>query len=115
MKGKYYVFTAGTAVPKWMFAADFTNMTRRDLLHNKKHGRITFRRSCIVVRGDSTTHSKIMPMDNSYGEDCVILISRFISANVGRVNGASGVFIPGDGCKIHNTRIAELERTSATN
>ena len=93
MNGKYYVFKCGDDVPSWMIAADFTSMDRRSLAHNMHHGKIEFRRSCVVIRGDENNNSIVMPMFNSYGNDCVIKISGFNNANIGRVRGASGVNI----------------------
>ena len=83
MRGKYYTFTAGSAVPKWLFSADFTSMDRASYLHNKKHGKIIFRRSCVVIRGDAQTMSKVMPDRNSFGEHKLIAINGYHNASIG--------------------------------
>ena len=82
-KGKFYTFTAGSAVPKWLFSADFDSMDRASYLHNKKHGKVVFRRSCVVIRGDMQTMSKIMPDRNSFGEYGLIAIERYHNASIG--------------------------------
>lgn len=97
MKGKYYTFTAGQSVPKWLFNADFEKMERKDYFHNKHHGKIIFGRSCVVVRGDKETYSKVMPVMNTYGVDSVIRIKKFKHAILGGVCGATGVAIPQEG------------------
>ena len=83
MKGKYYTFTAGSAVPKWLLSADFDSMDRASYLHNKKHGKVVFRRSCVVIRGDAQTMSKVMPDRNSFGEHKLITIERYQNASIG--------------------------------
>ena len=77
MKGKYYTFTAGSAVPKWLFSADFDSMDRASYLHNKKHGKVIFRRSCVVIRGDMQTMSKVMPDRNSFGEHSMLITIKY--------------------------------------
>ena len=90
MKGKYYIFTAGSAVPKWLFSADFTSMDRASYLHNKKHGKVIFRRSCVVIRGDAQTMSKVMPDRNSFGEHKLITIEGYQNASIGRYECCTG-------------------------
>ena len=80
MKGKYYIFRAGQNVPSWLLSADFESMDRATYLHNKKHGKVVFGRSCVVVRGDMQTMSKVMPDRNSYG-DRLIAIKFYNSAS----------------------------------
>lgn len=97
MKGKYYTFKEGQSVPEWLFKADFERMERKDHFHNTHHGKIIFGRSCVVVRGDNKTYSKIMPAMNTYGLNHVIRILKFKNAVLGGVHGATGVAIPQEG------------------
>ena len=85
---KFYTFKAGQAVPKWMF--DFT-CSDKDM-HKNKHGKIKFGRSVLAVR-ETGKHTKLIP---SSGGDSYIKISDFDNANLGGVNGATGVNIRGD-------------------
>ena len=107
MKGKFYTFRTGDIVPSWMFAVDFKSMDRCAYMHNAHHGKIKFGRSCVVVRGGDGIHSKIMPQDNVYGDDCVIRVSGFIDCKMGGVCGATGVFLPAEGmpCNKHSAKL----------
>lgn len=91
MKEKYYTFTAGSAVPKWLFSADFTSMDRASYLHNKKHGKVVFHRSCVVIRGDMQTMSKLMPDGNSFGEHKLISIEGYHNASIGGYGYCTGI------------------------
>lgn len=91
MKRKYYTFTAGSAVPKWLLSADFASMNRASYLHNKKHGKVVFRRSCVVIRGDRQTMSKLMPDRNSFGEHKLITIEGFHNASIGGYEYCTGI------------------------
>ena len=81
MKGKYYLFRAGQNVPYWLLSADFDSMDRTSYIHNRKHGKVVFFRSCVVVRGDLQTLSKVMPDRNSFGEQMLIEISGYKNAS----------------------------------
>ena len=105
MKGKFYTFTAGSLVPAWLFKADYSKMAREDAIHNAHHGKIIFGRSCVVVRGDATTYSKVMPMGNSYGRNSVIRIQKFRRAVIGGVAGATGVHMAPEGRGIVSAKL----------
>lgn len=96
----FYTFTAGSRVPSWLFKADFNRMAREDLVFNSHHGSIVFGRSCVVLRGDSANHSKIMPCGNRFGDDGLIVIRGFRNAVLGGVDGATGVCIAPDGSTV---------------
>ena len=102
MKGKYYTFTEGQNVPQWLFKADFKKMERNHHFHNTHHGKIIFGRSCIVIRGDEKTYSKVMPMNNTHGEKGTIRIRGFNNATIGGVDGATGVCMPSEGGSVAN-------------
>jgi len=102
MKGKYYIFTEGQNVPQWLFKADFKKMGRKYYFHNTHHGKIIFGRSCIVIRGDEKTYSKVMPMNNTHGEKGTIRIRGFNKATIGGVDGATGVCMPSEGGSVAN-------------
>ena len=97
---KFYTFTAGQQVPSWMFNVDFKGMGAEDLVYNSHHGVIIFGRSCIAVRGDAETYTKIMPCGNNFGDKGVIIIKRFRNAVMGGVAGATGVCIGPEGCGV---------------
>lgn len=101
MKGKCYTFRAGDTVPTWMWRVSEKGMARSEVIHNRHHGKVIFGRSCIVIRGDRENHSKIMPSMNSYGDNCVIRITGYHKAEMGGIEGATGVLLAGDGCLVH--------------
>ena len=82
MKGKYYLFRAGQNVPSWLLSADVDSMDRASYLHNKKHGKVIFGRTCVVVRGDMNTMSKLMPDRDKFGDHALIVISGYKNASV---------------------------------
>lgn len=89
---KFYCFTAGSAVPLWMFGFECSSVD----MHKNKKGRITFGRSVIAVR-ERGEHTKLMLAS---GGDSYIKISGFDNAVMGGVNGASGVHIRNDDLQV---------------
>ncbi|CAL9989371.1 hypothetical protein VPHK469_0135 [Vibrio phage K469] len=83
---KFYVFTAGEAVPKWMFNFECSDVA----MHKNKSGKITFGRSVIAVRDPSAQHTALIP---ATGGEYYIKLSGFDYAKLGGVKGATGVAI----------------------
>lgn len=85
---KFYTFTAGQAVPKWMINFECSEKH----MHQNKHGKIFFGRSVVAIREEGQL-TKLMPAS---GGDSYVWVDNLHSATVGNVKGASMVEIKSD-------------------
>lgn len=86
-------------MPTWMFRYNNLLSERKHHMYNIHHGKVVFGVSCVVLRGDSATMSKLMPASNRLPNPC-ICVKGYRHAVLGGVLGASGVVIPRPGSTV---------------
>lgn len=91
---KFYCFTAGQLVPKWV--VDFVSKDPESEFNNKK-AKIRFITSCIGVR-DGDKQVKLMRLKNDKTPNYLhayIRISKMTNADAGGVGKGAGIYICG--------------------